>query len=271
MQRIFRLLPLACLCLTMGACSQFGKYQIKDTTAFLDKQQIEDSYQMVSSLQAKSASGEDIVVQKDTLRSLHDIRDRLEKTSGQTFEYAVVDSDNHDHLLMNREGKEYVTLSVFFLNKHGNDQDVLAGVVAHDLAHIADKDTSSAMDERETSYFVSRQIVSTAVSFVGTPLAGYAASAALTGAEQIAIANEEDKVNPIGIKWLIDAGYTPCGYVKLSKEDDESSVLGSPLQFVYFHPGKTSRGKLAQEYIDANPSIVCPTPVSNPIATNSAG
>ena len=225
---------------------------------------------MVSRLQPKDAKGETIVIQKDTLRSLHDVRSSLEKISGQTFEYAIVDSDNHDHLLMNHEGKEYIAFSISFLNKHGDDQDVVAGVVAHNLAHIADKDTASAMDERETTYFISRQIVSTAVSFVGTPLAGYAASAALTGAEQIAIANEEDKVNPIGIKWLIDAGYTPCGYVKLSKENDESSALGSPLQFVYFHPGLTNRGKLAQEYFDANPTIVCPTAASKPIADNSA-
>ena len=269
MQHILRLLPLACLCLTMSACTQLGKSQIKDT-AYFDNQKIEDSYQMVSSLQAKGANGETIVVQKDTLRSLRDIRSRLEKTSGQTFEYAVVDSDNHDHLLMDHDGKEYITFGVSFLNKHGNDQDVLAGVVAHDLAHIADHDTESAMDQRETNYFISRQIISTAVSFVGTPVAGYATSTALTGAEQAAIANEEDKVNPIGLKWLIDAGYTPCGYVKLNQENDESSALGSPLQFLYFHPGKTSRGKLAQEYIDANPTIVCPTPVSKPSANNSA-
>lgn len=259
MSPLLRLLPLACMSLTLGACTQFSKLQIHDK-AYLDDQRIEESYKKASALQAKGENGEDIVVSKETLKLLHDTRERLEKVSGLTFEYAIVDSDSHAHMLMSHEKREYVTFSMQFLDKHGSDPDIIAAVVAHDLAHIADNDTGDAQDNRETGFFVARQIISTALSVVGTPIAGYAASAAMSGAEQAAIAQEEDKVNPIGMQWLQDAGYTPCGYIKLKQYSDENETLGSPLKFMGSHPGESSRAQMAQDRIAANPKIVCPIP-----------
>lgn len=256
-----RLIPAIGVCLTLGACSQFSKLQIHDK-AYLDDQKIEESYQKTNALQAKGENGEDIVVSRETLRLLHDTRERLEKVSGQTFEYAIVDSDSHAHLLMSHEKKEYVTFSMQFLDKHGSDPDIISAVVAHDLAHIADKDTGDAQDNRETGFFIARQIISTALSVVGTPIAGYAASAAMSGAEEAAISQEEDKVNPIGMKWLMEAGYTPCGYVKLKQYSDENESLGSPLKFMGSHPGESSRAEMAQEQIAANPKITCQLPAN---------
>lgn len=255
----------------LNACTQFSKLQIHDK-AYLDDQKIEESYQKANGLQAKGENGEDIIVKKETLRLLHDIRQRLEKTSGQTFEYAIVDSDSHAHLLMSHDKKEYVTFSMQFLDKHGSDPDILASVVAHDLAHIADKDTGDAQDNRETGFFVARQVISAALSVVGTPIAGYAASAAMSGAEQAAIAQEEDKVNPVGMQWLLDSGYTPCGYIKLKQYSDENESLGSPLKFMGSHPGESSRAQMAQDQIAANPKIVCPAlPPSQDATPTKAG
>ena len=256
LNRIFCLLSS---CVVLSACTQFSKLQIHDK-AYLDDQKIEESYQKTAALQAKGENGEDIVVNKETLRLLHDVRQRLEKTSGQTFEYAIVDSDSHSHLLMSHDNKEYVTFSMQFLNKYGSDPDIIAAVVAHDLAHIADKDTGDAMENREIGFFVARQVISAALSVVGTPIAGYAASVAMSGAEQAEVSLEENKVNPIGMQWLIDSGYTPCGYIKLKQYEDDNASLNSPLSFLSSHPGSSSRAQMAQEHVTANPKIVCPAP-----------
>lgn len=247
----------------MSACTQFNKLQIHDK-AYLDDQKIEESYQKAAALQAKGENGEDIVVNKETLRLLHDVRQRLEKTSGQTFEYAIVDSDSHSHLLMSHDNKEYVTFSMQFLDKFGSDPDIIAAVVAHDLAHIADKDTGDAIENREIGFFVARQVISAALSVVGTPIAGYAASAAMSGAEQVEISLQEDKVNPIGMQWLLDSGYTPCGYIKIKQYDESNAGLGSPLKFMGSHPGISGRAQMAQDHVAANPKIVCPAPPANP-------
>lgn len=262
MMRIpFSCLSITVLSLLLIGCGQFSKLQIHDK-AYLDDQKIEESYQKSSALQAKGENGEELVVSKETLRLLHDIRQRLEKVSGQNFEYAIVDSDNHSHLLMSHDNKEYVTFSIQFLDKFGTDPDILAAVVAHDLSHIADKDTGDAMDNREIGFFVARQIISAALSVVGTPIAGYAASAALSGAEQAEISLQEDKVNPMGMQWLLEAGYTPCGYLKLKQHNDENASLSSPLKFLGSHPGVSARAQMAQDHIASNPKIVCPLPPS---------
>jgi len=257
------LIPLACLGLALAGCTQFSKLQIHDK-AYLDDQKIEESYQKTAALQVKGENGEDIVVSKETLRLLHDVRQRLEKASGQSFEYAIVDSDSHSHLLMSHDNKEYVTFSLQFLDKFGADPDIIAAVVAHDLAHIADNDTGDAIENREMGFFVARQIISAALSVVGTPIAGYAASAAMSGAEQAEISLEEDKVNPIGMQWLLDAGYTPCGYIKLKQHENDNASLSSPLNFIAAHPGSSSRAQMALDHVTANPKIVCPAPPAKP-------
>lgn len=258
-----RLIPLACLSLALAGCTQFSKLQIHDK-AYLDDQKIEESYQKTAALQVKGENGEDIVVSKETLRLLHDVRQRLEKASGQSFEYAIVDSDSHSHLLMSHDNKEYVTFSLQFLDKFGADPDIIVAVVAHDLAHIADNDTGDAIENREMGFFVARQIISAALSVVGTPIAGYAASAAMSGAEQAEISLEEDKVNPIGMQWLLDAGYTPCGYIKLKQHENDNASLRSPLNFLAAHPGSSSRAQMALDHVTANPKIVCPAPPAKP-------
>ena len=269
MHPLTRCLCLLGSCVALSACTQFSKLQIHDK-AYLDDQKIEESYQKTAALQAKGENGEDIVVNKETLRLLHDVRQRLEKTSGQTFEYAIVDSDSHSHLLMSHGDKEYVTFSMQFLDKFGSDPDIIAAVVAHDLAHIADKDTGDAIENRELGFFVARQVISAALSVVGTPIAGYAASAAMSGAEQAEISLEEDKVNPIGMQWLLDSGYTPCGYIKIKQYDDDNAGLGSPLKFMGSHPGISGRAQLAQDHVAANPKIVCPAPPAKPSEPPSA-
>jgi hypothetical protein len=261
MRASFSLWLLAGLTLMLPACGQFSKLQIHDK-AFLDDQKIEESYQKSSALQAKGENGEALVVNKETLRLLHDIRQRLEKVSGQSFEYAIVDSDSHSHLLMSHDNKEYVTFSIQFLDKFGSDPDILAAVIAHDLSHIADKDTGDAMDNREIGFFVARQIISAALSVVGTPIAGYAASAALSGAEQAEISLQEDKVNPVGLQWLLAAGYTPCGYLKIQQYHDENANLSSPLKYLGSHPGVSARAQMVQDHLAANPQIVCPLPTA---------
>lgn len=255
----FYRLCLAICCVFISACTQFTKMQIHDQVYLKDDAMRENSLKSAG-LNMTSDKGEVFTISPQTLSNMEQTRDRIEKVSGTSFEYAIVDSDYHSHLLLTHDDKEYVAFSMQFLDKHGSDPEIIAAVVAHDLAHIADSDTGDAIDRRETGFFVARQVVSVALSLVASPIAGYAGSAAMTGAEQADIALEESKVNPIGMQWLIDAGYSPCGYVKIKHYNDDNNAQPSPLKFMGSHQGINARAELAQEHLKANPATVCVLP-----------
>lgn len=270
---LYRLLICGLFVGSLTACGQLSKSQIKDE-GFISDHDMELSYSHRSDLHIiGSNKGEEFVVTKNTLKNLHDAREKLTKATGKTFNYAIVDSDYHSHIVITQGDQEYIGFSLHFLDQFGGDQDVIAAAVAHDLAHIADGDTGDAQDQREVGFFVARQVVSAALSFVGSPIAGYGGSLAVAGMEHGVAVAEENKTNPIGLQWLVDAGYTPCGYVTMKKHADSNATLDNPAEFIATHPGIDDRAELAQqkmaektgkscETIEPTPAVAEPTPVN---------
>lgn len=251
----------------LAACGQLSKTQIKDE-GFISEHDMEFSYSHRSDLHIiGSNKGGEFIVPKATLRNLHDARDKLSKVSGKTFQYAIVDSDYHSHTVLTQGDQEYIGFSLHFLDKFGDDQDVIAAAVAHDLAHIADGDTGDAQDQREVGFFVARQVISAALSFVGSPIAGYGGSLAIAGVEHGVAVAEENKTNPVGLQWLVDAGYTPCGYVTMKKHADTNATLDNPTEFIASHPGVDDRADLAEQKMAEKTGKSCasimPTPVDD--------
>ena len=264
----------ALLCISLlsliTACGQLSKSQIKDE-GFISEHDMDLSYSHRSDLHITgSTKGEEFVVPKNTLKNLHDAREKLTKASGKTFSYAIVDSDYHSHTVITQGDQEYIGFSLHFLDKFGDDQDVIAAAVAHDLAHIADGDTGDAQDQREVGFFVARQVISAALSFVGSPIAGYGGSLAIAGVEHGVAVAEENKTNPIGLQWLVDAGYTPCGYVTMKKHADTNATLDNPAEYIATHPGVDDRAELAQQKMAEKTGKSCEAIDATPAAAAGA-
>ena len=264
---LYRLLICGLFVGSLTACGQLSKSQIKDE-GFISDHDMELSYSHRSDLHIiGSNKGEEFVVPKNTLKNLHDAREKLTKATGKTFNYAIVDSDYHSHIVITQGDQEYIGFSLHFLDQFGGDQDVIAAAVAHDLAHIADGDTGDAQDQREVGFFVARQVVSAALSFVGSPIAGYGGSLAVAGMEHGVAVAEENKTNPIGLQWLVDAGYTPCGYVTMKKHADTNATLDNPAEFISTHPGIDDRAELAQQKMAEKTGKSCEAFVPAPAVT----
>ncbi len=267
---LYQFLICGLFAVTLSACGQLTKSQIKDE-GFVSEHDMELSYSHRSDLHITGSNkGEEFVVPINTLKNLHDAREKLTKASGKTFKYAIVDSDYHSHIVITQGDQEYIGFSLHFLDKFGDDQDVIAAAVAHDLAHIADGDTGDAQDQREVGFFVARQVVSVALSFVGSPIAGYGGSLAVAGMEHGVAVAEENKTNPIGLQWLVDAGYTPCGYVTLKKHADTNATLDNPAEFISTHPGIDDRATLAQQKMTEITGKSCEAIVPTPTAAEPA-
>ena len=269
LKHIYRLLLCCSLAGLLTACGQLSKTQIKDE-GFISEHDMDLSYSHKSDLHITGSSkGEEFVVPKTTLKNLHDAREKLTKVSGKSFQYAIVDSDYHSHTVLTQGDQEYIGFSLHFLDKFGDDQDVIAAAVAHDLAHIADGDTGDAQDQREVGFFVARQVVSAALSFVGSPIAGYGGSLAIAGVEHGVAVAEENKTNPVGMQWLVDAGYTPCGYVTMKKHADTNATLDNPAEFISTHPGIDDRAELAEQKMAEKSGKSCASIVPTTVAEDS--
>ena len=235
--------------IVLSGCAHLYKTQIHDVVYLSDSQfaQIPDG-----DVRVNSASGKPYVITQQHFQNLLAVRNKIVPVQGQYMQIALVDSDFHTLLLLSHNGKSYVAMSLDFLNIFGADEESLAAAMSHQYAHIAAGDNADVQDSREVKYFVTKEIVSTGVSLFATAAGGYGAGAAIDEAKRVQDKGIEDQVNPLGMKWLIDASYSPCGFLKIQYVMDKNSAVSSALTYLYTHPGIGDRVKLANQYLKEN-------------------
>jgi predicted Zn-dependent protease len=232
-------------------CAHLYKTQIHDVV-YLSDDQLNQNTDDNKDIQAVSIGGKPYVVNQAHYKNLKSIRNKVVPVTDKRMQFALVDSDLHTVLLLSRNGNNYVAMSFNFLNLFGDDEESLAAAMSHQYAHIVVGDDADVQDSREINYFLTKEIISTGVSLIATAAGGYGAGAAVDQAKRIADAKIEDQVNPMAITWLTNAGYTPCGYLKMQKVMERNSDVSSALTYLFTHPGIDERVKLSNDYLKAN-------------------
>lgn len=235
----------------LSGCSQLQKATIDDKF-ILPKDKLVNSQEVVLS----DNKYKDTLSSK-TVTNLKYAHDKLSQSSSIDFEYMILDTDGYSYTVISNDGTPYVGLSTSFLNEFGEDQDVIVGSTAHVLAHIKNEDTDTSNEWREASMFVLRQVVSTVVSMFATPIAGYASSTALSGAEAGVKVINENKANTVGLEILTNANLSPCGYIKEKQYADENIGLTNPKKYIAAHSGIDNRAEITENYLKDHPEIVC--------------
>lgn len=193
----------------------------------------------------------------DIIANLSEVNTKLSKSSGIDFDYILLDSDGYSYAVITRDDKPHLGYSIKYLSEVGHDKDILYSTSSHLLGHIQNGSTDKKNETLELSMFVIRQIVSTTLSMIATPVAGYASSTALSGAESGVKLLDENKANETGLNILIDANIEPCGYIKEFQHYDKNVDIASPTKLLTYHSGVKNRYDLAKAYLDKHPSIKC--------------
>ena len=244
-------IALFLMVLTLSGCAHLYKTQIHDVV-YLSDAQFDKSADGVEDLHVKGVGGKSYVVNQQHLKNLLAVKKKVVSKPGESMLIALVDSDLHTILLLSHDEKNYVAMSFNFLNIFGDDEETLAAAMAHQYVHVVVGDNADIQDSREIKYFVTKEIVSTGVSVFATAAGGYGAGAAIDEVKRVQDEGIEERVNPLGIQWLADAGYSPCGYLKMKYVMEKNSTVSSALTYLFTHPGIDDRVKLSKQYLKEN-------------------
>ena len=136
-----------------------------------------------------------------------------------------------------------ISITIDMLNAIGNDNDALAALIGHELAHLklnhgAIRAARKQTADKTTS--VVGGVLGALIPFGGT----------ITGIGVTAITNtytrdEERDADKQGLIWAMSLGYSPCGSVRLWKEMMKSDSSG--ISFLSTHPMSSERLEAASE------------------------
>ncbi len=141
-----------------------------------------------------------------------------------------------------------------------NSEEELAGVMAHELAHVTQRHVASRM-ERAQFVSVGSLLLAVAGIAIGGPGGGAAAVGAM-GAGQAAMLNysraDETEADQIGLQYLVAAGYPPAGMVggfKVLRQKSWMSGVSVPA-YLSTHPDLGDRINGLQARISHMPAAV---------------
>ncbi|MDR2573891.1 MAG: M48 family metalloprotease [Desulfovibrio sp.] len=142
---------------------------------------------------------------------------------------------------------------------HFNSEDELAGVMAHELAHVTQRHVASRL---ERAQFVTLASLLLAVAGVAAGGAGGAVAVGAMSAGQAAMLNysrlDETDADQIGLQYLAAAGYPPNGMTGGFKVLRQKSMLNGTSVPAYLstHPAIGERINTLQSRIAAMPAQV---------------
>ena len=131
------------------------------------------------------------------LKTLAQVRERMSKAASQSVQIAIQQSETVNAYARQESGYNLIIFTTGFINQFGEDADVLASALGHELAHH----TLGHINGKS-------EIVNLTSNETRTPEQKKAAKAIEIQANELAADND-------GIEYAIKAGYSACGGYRL--------------------------------------------------------
>jgi predicted Zn-dependent protease len=162
------------------------------------------------------------------------IRELPEPCSQQDWEIEVFDSEEINAFAL-PGGNIGVFVGIF---KVAEDQDELATVLGHEVAHVTEKHSLERYNREATTQIgVVGAAVATGTGQAGADLFGMAAQLGLSLPFSRA---DEEEADTVGLRFMAAAGFDPRRSVALWQNMQKKNKLGPP-QFLSTHPSPENR------------------------------
>jgi len=180
------------------------------------------------------------------LAKLAQVRARMLSSSQLSFDIAISTSSQINAHASRENGLTLIIFNHGFLDEFGNDPDVLATTLGHELAHHQLGHTRpDYASNRNTIINISSQALGMLASYF-IPFSGLLVGNGIQVAGLSYSRDDERAADQKGMDLAMQAGYSPCGSYRLSKRLDELNNSTS-ISFLSSHPGNSERMANAQK------------------------
>lgn len=198
-------------------------------------------------------------------KNLATVRQRMLKTVPFPFVIGLSDSAEINAFAELKNNQRYIIFTNGFITQFGNDPDVLATVMGHELAHhqLGHTQTDYAKNRDATIDATSQALGMIASYFI--PFSGLVIGNAAKGVGLTFSRNDERSADELGMQWAMQAGYSPCGSYRFAFKMNAMGE-GAAIPFLSSHPGNAERMENAEHYAQNKRAVTCS---SDPIMTQA--
>lgn len=180
-------------------------------------------------------------------KNLATVRQNMMKTVPFPFVVGLSDSTEINAFAELRNNQRYIIFTNGFIAQFGNDPDVMATVLGHELAHHQLGHTQpDYAKNRDAAIDATSQALGMIASYF-IPFSGLVIGNAAKGVGLTFSRNDERSADEMGMQWAMQAGYSPCGSYRFAAKLNALGE-GAAIPFLSTHPGNNERMENAQLY-----------------------
>jgi Zn-dependent protease with chaperone function len=198
-------------------------------------------------------------------KNLAVVRQKMLKTVPFPFVVGLSDSTEINAFAELKNNQRYIIFTNGFIAQFGNDPDVLATVMGHELAHHQLGHTQpDYAKNRDAAIDATSQALGMIASYF-IPFSGLVVGNAAKGVGLTFSRNDERSADEMGMQWAMQAGFSPCGSYRFAFRMNALGE-GAAIPFLSTHPGNTERMENADLYAQTKRATSCS---SDPVMTQT--
>ena len=191
----------------------------------------------------QAANGKD-----QNLDNLAKVRQQMNQVSPIPYTLGMSQQTEINAFATEQTGQTLVVFTKGFLDQFGNDPDILATTLGHEIAHHRLGHTNA---ERQKNRAIAQEAASRilgVVSSIFVPFSGLIVGPTVSAAGLSFNRDDEREADLLGLQWAQQAGYSPCGSYRFAMRMTEMGKDNS-LAFLTTHPGTSERSENTQSFM----------------------
>lgn len=189
-------------------------------------------------------------------KNLAMVRQRMAKTVPFPFVVGLTDSAEINAYAELQNNQRYIIFTNGFIAQFGNDPDVLASVMGHELAHHQLGHTQADYGKNRDLFVSATSQALGMIASYFVPFSGLVVGNAAKGAGLSFNRDDERAADFQGMQWAQQAGYSPCGSYRFAAKMNALGE-GATLAFLSTHPGNDERMENAMQFAQTNRAASC--------------
>lgn len=183
-------------------------------------------------------------------------RKKIAAVSPISFVVGFSNSSDINAFATIQDERYFVVFTKGFMRQFGNDPDVIANVLGHELGHHQSGHTQPDYGKnREVAINVASQALGMISSYF-IPYSGLLVGNVVKGAGLSYSRDDERDSDAFGMQIAMKAGYSPCGSYRFASKMSELGQ-GPALTFLSTHPANEERIQTSQAFSLAQKRVSC--------------